>query len=62
MPDAYVTVVRRKDGVASEVRRPLQVPVDLATGDYERLSNRALRDLINDLTSEQLRRFCDDRT
>lgn len=55
--EAYVVVIGRRKGKRYAERRPLNVPTAAATGNFEALSNRALKDLITDLTNEQLRRF-----
>jgi len=55
--EAYIVILGTRGQKRYAERRPLCVPVALATGDLERLSNRALNDAIQDLTAEQLRRF-----
>jgi hypothetical protein len=52
----FVVRVRTVLGKRSAVRRKLQIPWECAVGEYERLSDRALNDLIKDLWHEQRRR------
>ncbi len=54
--EAYIVVIRRVLGVRTAERKHLQVPVDVATGNYERLSDLALREFVNDGIAEQMRR------
>lgn len=55
--ESYLVTVGQRKGRRVAQRHPLQVPLEAARGRYDRLSDRALRDLINDLTHEQYRRF-----
>lgn len=55
--EAYVVLIGRRKGKRYAERKPLNVPTAAATGNFEDLSDRALRDLITDLTNEQTRRF-----
>lgn len=55
--ETYVVVIGTSKGKRTAKRKPLNVPVAAATGDFKQLSDRALKDLITDLTHEQLRRF-----
>lgn len=55
--EAYIVTIGTTGGKRSAKRFPLHVPVEAARGRYQNLSDRALNDLITDLTHEQLRRF-----
>ncbi len=46
----------RRNGAPYARRHALQVPLALACGLYERLSDLQLREAINDLTAERRRR------
>lgn len=54
--ETYVVRVGRRRGERYAERRALQIPWAAATGHYERLSELALRELLNDLTEERDRR------
>ena len=54
--EAYVVRIDKVGGVRNAQRHSLQVPFDAAIGAYERLSERALTDLLKDLNHEQMRR------
>jgi hypothetical protein len=56
MPEAHVLIVDEIRGVRHATRHSLAVPVEAARGRFERLSDRALNDLIKDLAHEQMRR------
>lgn len=55
--EKWIVVVARRGARKVGQRHPLNVPLDAATGNFERLSDRALNDLITDLQNEKLRRF-----
>lgn len=55
--DSYIVVIGERKGKRYAKRLPLNVSLALATGRYERMSDRALNDTVTDLTNEQLRRF-----
>jgi hypothetical protein len=52
----HIIVNGRNQGRPYSTRRPLNVPLDLATGNIESLSDLQLRDTISDLQAEQQRR------
>lgn len=54
--EAYIVVITENAGRRAVERKALQVPVDLATGQYEDLSDLAVREFIKDLSAEQSRR------
>lgn len=54
--DAWVTVVEPVKGRRVSRTLPLNVPVDLATGRLENLSDLQLREARRDLNHEYLRR------
>jgi hypothetical protein len=54
--EAYIVVIRENGDKRTASRHPLHVPVDAARGCFHQLSDRALNDLIKDLTHEQMRR------
>lgn len=54
--ETWITAIYEKDGERKAKRFPLNVPLDLATGQYERLSDLAIRESIKDLQAEQQRR------
>lgn len=54
--ETYVVAIGEKDGKRWAKRYPLNVPLDLARGRYEELSDLVVRETINDLIAEQLRR------
>jgi hypothetical protein len=53
----HIIVNGRNQGRPYSTRRPLNVPLDLATGNIESLSDLQLRDTISDLQAEQARRL-----
>ena len=55
--ESYIVEIGTKKGKRYARRHALAVPIDAASGRYEQLSNRALKDLVTDLQTEQLRRF-----
>ena len=55
--EVWITTVFFRKGKRVARRHVLNVPLDAATGNFERLSDRALNDLITDLQHEKLRRF-----
>lgn len=57
MNETYIVVLSTRKGQRHAARHPLVIPVEAARGRYDRLSNRALNDLVTDLQHEQLRRF-----
>lgn len=56
----YAVKLGRRDGKKHAERRALNVPWNLATGEYEKLSTLALREAITDLRAEQQRRCVKD--
>lgn len=56
MAEAYIVVIGTTDGRRDARRLPLNVPLAWATGNYERLSDRAINDMVKDLQHEQHRR------
>lgn len=54
--EAYIVALGEKNGKRWAERLPLHVPVDLARGWYEGLSELQIREAINDLLAEQMRR------
>lgn len=54
--EAYVVVIRHVRGARVAERKYLNVPLDLATGNYERLSDLQLREFTNDCIAEDERR------
>ena len=54
--EAYLVVIRHQHGKRVAERKYLNVPLDLATGNYERLSELQLRELTNDCIAEDERR------
>lgn len=54
--EAYVVTIRHVRGKRVAERKYLQVPLDLATGNYERLSDLQLREFTNDCIAEDERR------
>lgn len=54
--ETWIVVKGQRDGKRYAERKPLNVPLDLATGMYERLSNLQIREFLNDLLAEQMRR------
>jgi len=54
--ETYVVAIDTHKGSRRAARKPLKVPLAIATGDYEDLSNRALRDHIKDCVHEWMRR------
>lgn len=54
--EAYIVVIGRRDGVRYADRKPLNVPVDHATGSLKGLSDLQLREAAQDLAVEQERR------
>lgn len=54
--EAYVVVIGRVKGKRYAKRQSLNVPLDLALGQYERLSDLQLREARKDLNAEHLRR------
>jgi hypothetical protein len=55
--EVWITSVVFRKGKRVAKRMALNVPLDMATGNYQALSDRALNDIITDLTHEKLRRF-----
>ncbi|MGZ6854412.1 MAG: hypothetical protein ACXVGC_10185 [Mycobacteriaceae bacterium] len=55
--ETWITSVFYRKGKRVAKRHVLNVPLDAATGNFDRLSDRALNDLITDLQTEKLRRF-----
>lgn len=56
MTESYIVTIGSAGGQRTAERRPLHVPVELATGQLERLSDLAIREAIKDLTAEEARR------
>jgi hypothetical protein len=54
--EAYITVIGQRHGARYVERRYLNVPLDVATGNIERISELALRELTNDCIAEDERR------
>ncbi len=54
--ETHATRIGRRDGRRYAERRQLQVPWHLAIGHYEKLSDLQVREFLNDLLAEQLRR------
>lgn len=54
--EVYVVVIGRREGKRYAERKPLNVPVALATGRYEELSDLQLREFTNDAIAERERR------
>jgi hypothetical protein len=54
--EVFVTRIGRRDGKKYAERRELQIPWFLATGLYEKLSDLQIREFLNDLLAEQMRR------
>lgn len=54
--EKYVVLIGHTKGRRIAKRKPLVVPPAIATGDYQDLSDRALRDHIKDLIHEHERR------
>lgn len=55
--ETWITAVFYRKGKRVAKRHCLNVPLDAATGNFERLSDRALNDLLTDLQHEKLRRW-----
>lgn len=57
MVEAWITAVTYSKGRRVGAKRfELRVPLDVATGRYERLTNLGLRETLKDLSAEQARR------
>jgi hypothetical protein len=56
MAEACLLITQEVDGVRRARRQDLAVPLNVATGRYELLSDLALRELTKDLMHEQMRR------
>ncbi len=56
MAESCIVVVYEVNGVRRAKRHELAIPLEAARGHYDKLSDRALNDLIKDLTHEQMRR------
>ncbi len=56
MSEAYIVRIGTRDGKRYAERLRLQMRVDHATGNLERLSDLALREAANDIAAEQARR------
>jgi hypothetical protein len=54
--EAYIVVTGTQNGKRTARRYPLNVPLPWARGQYERLSDRAINDMVKDLQHEQHRR------
>ena len=54
--ETYIVEIGHSQGRRYSKRLPLNAPLHVATEEYERLSDLALRDTINDLQAEQARR------
>jgi hypothetical protein len=54
--EAYITVLGTHNGKKTARRLPLNVPLAWAQGHYEKLSDRAIHDMVTDLQHEQSRR------
>lgn len=54
--ETFIVVLSSRGGKRVGKRHNLHVPLNLAIGEYGRLSNRALNDAIKDLRHEQMRR------
>ncbi len=54
--ETFVTRIGRRHGKRYAERRRLQVPWELAHGNYEALSDLQLREALNDMKSEFARR------
>jgi ACT domain-containing protein len=54
--ETYIVEIGHKQGRRYSKRHPLHIPLDVATENYEALSDLEIRNVINDLTAEQLRR------
>lgn len=56
MTEQYIVTIATRHGKRDAKRLPLNVPLDLATGKLERLSDLAIRETLKDLAAEQNRR------
>lgn len=54
--EAYITVIGQRHGARYVERRYLNVPLQVATGQFESLSELQLRELTNDCIAEDERR------
>lgn len=54
--ETYIVVIGQRLGQRYAERKPLNVPLDLALGRHEDLSDLQLREAIQDLTVERKRR------
>ncbi len=54
--EAHIVVISEDSGKRSVERHEVRIPIAVATGHYHRVSDRALNDIIKDLTHEQMRR------
>jgi hypothetical protein len=54
--EGWITVVGHRRGKRHVERHPLNVPLELARGHLEKLSELALRELAQDIAHEQSRR------
>jgi hypothetical protein len=54
--EAYIVVLAIREGRRKAFRYQLEVPLAFARGHYQKLSDRALNDIIKDLRHEQCRR------
>ena len=54
--EVYIVAIGRRDGQRYADRLPLNVPLDLALGRLEELSDLQVREALNDLAAEQERR------
>lgn len=54
--ETYVVAIRYLDGKRTASRRPLNVPLDLATGHLDLLSHLQIREAVTDLRVELERR------
>jgi hypothetical protein len=54
--ETYIVEIGSAQGRRYSKRLPLNAPLHVATEEYERLSDLALRDTIHDLQAEQQRR------
>lgn len=54
--EAYIVVIAEQGGTRTVDRHALNVPVELARGQYEDLSDLAVREFIKDMTAERDRR------
>lgn len=55
-PEAYIVTLGDVKGRRVAKRHRMTVPLDAATGNFHRLADRTLNDLIKDLRHEQRRR------